>query len=99
MYNIICDGCMMLVMGFIGKIVVVVKECYINVFNWMVEQLNWCMVMGEELQYCYVIKEMCLKLKGMIGSCLMNEWKKEKCVLEFEYEYIMQVMQLELLIG
>ncbi|HRM41624.1 MAG TPA: Rha family transcriptional regulator, partial [Escherichia coli] len=39
MYNITRDGCMMLVMGFTGKTAAAVKECYINAFNWMAEQL------------------------------------------------------------
>ena len=55
--------------------------------------------MGEELQHRYAIKETRSKLKGTIGSRLMNERKKEKRVLELEHEHIMQVTQPELLIG
>jgi len=99
MYNITRDGCMMLVMGFTGKTAAAVKECYINAFNWMAEQLNRRMAMGEELQHRYAIKETRSKLKGTIGSRLMNERKKEKRVLELEHEHIMQVTQPELLIG
>lgn len=54
---------------------------------------------GEELQHRYAIKETRSKLKGTIGSRLMNERKKEKRVLELEHEHIMQVTQPELLIG
>ena len=99
MYNITRDGCMMLVMGFTGKTAASVKECYINAFNWMAEQLNRRMAMGEEMQHRYAIKETRSKLKGTIGSRLMNERKKEKRVLELEHEHIMQVTQPELLAG
>ncbi|HHH7687482.1 TPA: hypothetical protein ACP2OC_004108 [Escherichia coli] len=57
------------------------------------------LAMGEELQHRYAIKETRSKLKGTIGSRLMNERKKEKRVLELEHEHIMQVTQPELLIG
>ena len=99
MYNITKDGWMMLVMGFTGKTATAIKEQYIAAFNWMAEQLNRRMAMGEEMQHRYAIKETRSKLKGTIGSRLMNERKKEKRVLELEHEHIMQVTQPELLIG
>ncbi|UQC70935.1 Rha family transcriptional regulator [Lelliottia sp. AC1] len=99
MYNITRDGCMMLVMGFTGKTAAAVKECYINAFNWMAEQLSRRVAMGEEMQHRYAIKETRSKLKGTIGSRLMNERKKEKRVLAVEHEHIMQVTQPDLLIG
>nr|WP_159465410.1 Rha family transcriptional regulator [Scandinavium goeteborgense] len=93
MYNITRDGCMMLVMGFTGKTATAVKECYINAFNWMSEQLGRRMEIGEEMQHRYAIKETRSKLKGTIGSRLMNERKKEKHVLAVEYERITHVTQ------
>ncbi|HHW4413516.1 Rha family transcriptional regulator [Citrobacter freundii] len=61
---------------------------------------GWIMVvMGEEMQHRYAIKETRSKLKGTIGSRLMNERKKEKRVLALEHEHIMKVTQPELLIG
>ena len=99
MYNITKDGWMILVMGFTGKMATAIKEQYIAAFNWMAEQLNRRMAMGEEMQHRYAIKETRSKLKGTIGSRLMNERKKEKRVLELEHEHIMQVTQPELLIG
>ncbi len=99
MYNITKDGWMMLVMGFTGKAATAIKEQYIAAFNWMAERLSRRLAMGEEMQHRYVIKETRSKLKGTIGSMLMNERKKEKRVLALEHEHIMQVTQPELLIG
>ncbi|MCL9944182.1 Rha family transcriptional regulator [Klebsiella aerogenes] len=98
MYNITKDGWMMLVMGFTGKSATAIKESYISAFNWMAEQLKRRLAMGEEMQHRYVIKETRSKLKGTIGSRLMNERKKEKYVLALEHEHIMQVTQPDLLI-
>ncbi len=56
-YNITRDGCMMLVMGFTGKTVAAVKECYINAFNRMAEQLSRQTAIGEEMQHRYAIKK------------------------------------------
>jgi len=99
MYSITRDGCMMLVMGFTGKTAMAIKECYINAFNWMAEQLNRRVAIGEELQHRFAIKETRSKLKGTIGSRLMNERKKEKRVLAVEHDHIMQISQPELLIS
>lgn len=88
---------MMLVMGFTGKTAMTIKECYINAFNWMAEQLNRRVAMGEELQHRYAIKETRSKLKGNIGSRLMNERKKEKRVLTLEHEQIMAITQPQLI--
>ncbi|EKN5116981.1 TPA: Rha family transcriptional regulator [Yersinia enterocolitica] len=91
MYNITRDGCMMLVMGFTGKTATAIKECYINAFNWMAEQLNRRLSIGEEMQHRFAIKETRSKLKGTIGSRLMNERKKEKPILAVEHEHIMKI--------
>ena len=99
MYNLTKDGWIMVVMGFTGKAAAAIKESYISAFNWMSEQLSRRLAMGEEMQHRYAIKETRSKLKGTIGSRLMNERKKEKRVLELEHEHIMQVTQPELLIG
>lgn len=51
------DGFMFFVMGFRGKVVVVWKEVFIYVFNWMVEQLFKCLmdfnIMCNELMVEY----------------------------------------------
>ncbi len=86
-------------MGFTGKAAAAIKESYIAAFNWMAEQLSRRMAIGEEMQHRYAIKETRSKLKGTIGSRLMNERKKEKRVLAVEHEYILQVTQPELLIN
>ncbi|EPT7569596.1 Rha family transcriptional regulator [Escherichia coli] len=99
MYSLTKDGWIMVVMGFTGKAAAAIKESYISAFNWMSEQLSRRLAMGEEMQHRYAIKETRSKLKGTIGSRLMNERKKEKRVLELEHEHIMQVTQPELLIG
>lgn len=39
MYNLTRDGCMFLIMGFTGESAALIKEEYINAFNWMAEQL------------------------------------------------------------
>lgn len=88
MYRITKDGWMMLVMGFTGKAATAIKESYIAAFNWMTEQLSRRMAIGEELQHRFAIKETRSKLKGTIGSRLMNERKKEKHVLAVEEQYI-----------
>lgn len=99
MYSLTKDGWIMVVMGFTGRAATAIKESYISAFNWMSEQLSRRMAMGEEMQHRYAIKETRSKLKGTIGSRLMNERKKEKRVLALEHEHIMQVTQPELLIG
>lgn len=68
MYNITRDGCMMLVMGFTGKTATAIKECYINAFNWMAEQLRRRTALNEEMQHNHAIKDAKSKLKGTIGS-------------------------------
>ncbi|MBS6076094.1 MAG: Rha family transcriptional regulator [Citrobacter freundii] len=93
------DGWIMVVMGFTGRAAAAIKESYISAFNWMAEQLSRRLAMGEEMQHRYAIKETRSKLKGTIGSRLMNERKKEKRVLALEHEHIMQVTQPELLIN
>lgn len=82
---------MMLVMGFTGKTAIAIKECYINAFNWMAERLNRRLSMGEEMQHQFAIKETRSKLKGTIGSRLMNERKKEKPVIAVEHDHILQM--------
>ncbi|QHM71294.1 Rha family transcriptional regulator [Mixta intestinalis] len=97
MFNITRDGCMFLIMGFTGHAAAAIKESYIAAFNWMAEQLNRRNAMGEELQHRYAIKETRSKLKGTIGSRLMNERKKEKRVLAIEHEQIMAITQPQLI--
>lgn len=99
MYSLTKDGWIMVVMGFTGKAAAAIKESYISAFNWMSDQLSRRLAMGEEMQHRYAIKETRSKLKGTIGSRLMNERKKEKRVLAVEHEHIMQVTQPELLMG
>ncbi len=98
-YRLRKDGLMLLVMSYTKKEAMRIKIAYINAFNWMAEQLSRRMAMGEEMQHRYAIKETRSKLKGTIGSRLMNERKKEKRVLAVEHEHIMQVTQPDLLIG
>jgi len=88
MMNISRDGCMFLIMGFTGYAASAIKESYIAAFNWMTEQLKCRAAMGEEMQHRFAIKETRSKLKGTIGSRLMNERKKEKRVLAIEEEQI-----------
>ncbi|EGI5843136.1 Rha family transcriptional regulator [Salmonella enterica subsp. enterica serovar Weltevreden] len=99
MYSLTKDGWIMVVMGFTGKAAAAIKESYISALNWMSDQLSRRLAMGEEMQHRYAIKETRSKLKGTIGSRLMNERKKEKRVLALEHEHIMQVTQPELLMG
>ncbi|EDC3202167.1 Rha family transcriptional regulator [Salmonella enterica] len=61
---------------------------------------GWIMVvMGFTGKAAAAIKETRSKLKGTIGSRLMNERKKEKRTLAVEYEHILQVTQPELLLN
>jgi len=98
MFNITRDGCMFLIMGFTGHAAAAIKESYIAAFNWMTEQLNRQMATGEELQHRYAIKDTRSRLKGTLGSRLMNERKKKKLVLALEHKHIMQVTQPDLLV-
>jgi len=88
MMNITRDGCMFLIMGFTGHAAAAIKESYISAFNWMATRLSQRIAMGEEAQHRFAIKETRSKLKGTIGSRLMNERKKEKRVLAVEEEHI-----------
>jgi len=63
----------------------------------MAEQLTRRAAIGEEAQHQFAIKETRSKLKGTIGSRLMNERKKEKRVLTLEGERIMTITQLQLI--
>lgn len=87
------DGWIMVVMGFTGKAAATIKESFISAFNWMAEQLSRRMAIGEEMQHRYAIKETRSKLKGTIGSRLMNERKKEKRVLAVEHDHIVEITQ------
>lgn len=91
MYNIRKNGWMMLVMGFTGRPATAIKESYIAAFDWMTEQLSRRKAIGEEMQHQFVIKETRSKLKGTIGSRLMNERKKEKPILAVEHDHIMKI--------
>ncbi|EPE5133930.1 TPA: Rha family transcriptional regulator [Yersinia enterocolitica] len=97
MFNITRDGCMMLIMGFTGKPATAIKEAYINAFNWMTEQLKRRLAIGEEAQHLFAIKENVSKVKGTIGSRLMNARKKEKHRLNLEYERIKDLAQPDLI--
>ncbi|AKL13266.1 TPA: Rha family transcriptional regulator [Kluyvera intermedia] len=97
MYNITKDGWMMLVMGFTGKAATCIKEQFIAAFNFMAENLSRRMSIIEDMQHKHAIKDTRSKLKGTIGSRLMNERKKEKLVLKLEHEHIMQITQPDLL--
>lgn len=88
MYNITRDGCMMLVMGFTGQAATAIKECYINAFNWMAEQLSRRQMMGEEAMHRHALKVTRSKLKASIGSKYMNERKKEIPLLKAEEDNI-----------
>ncbi|CNI43351.1 Uncharacterised protein [Yersinia frederiksenii] len=57
----------------------------------MTEQLSRRRAIGEEMQHQFVIKETRSKLKGTIGSRLMNERKKEKPILAVEHDHIMEI--------
>jgi Rha family phage regulatory protein len=88
MVSLTKDGWIMVVMGFTGKAAAAIKESYIAAFNWMANRLSQRIAMGEELQHRFAIKETRSKLKGTIGSRLMNERKKEKRVLAVEEDHI-----------
>lgn len=82
---------MFLIMGFTGHAAAAIKESYIAAFNWITTRLSQRAAMGEKLQHRYAIKESRSKLKGSIGSFLMNERKKEKRVLAIEEEHISRI--------
>jgi Rha family phage regulatory protein len=91
MVNLTKDGWMMIVMGFTGKAATAIKESYIAAFNCMADQISHLSAIGEEAQHRFAIKETRSKLKGSIGSRLMNERKNEKRVLALEENQIHQL--------
>lgn len=99
MVSLTKDGWVMVVMGFTGGAAFAIKESYIAAFNWMTEHLNRRLAIGEELQHRFAIKETRSKLKGTIGSRLMNERKSEKRVLAVEHDHIIRVTQPGLLLS
>ncbi len=98
MYNMTKDGCIFLIMGFTGEAAALVKEGYINAFNWMAEQLVRWQSVGEDAQHRHAIKAARSEVKGRFGSRLMNERKKEKKVLTVEYEQILSLIQPKLIL-
>lgn len=97
MYNITRDGCMMLVMGFTGKTAAAVKECYINAFNWMADQLTRWNEIGEQAQHRHALKVAKSEVKARIGSKMMNARKREKKLLAMEFEQILSLTQPKLI--
>lgn len=78
MYNITRDGCMFLIMGFTGKAAALIKENYINAFNWMAEQLH-------KMQNNYLKQHNDLMLEFMkekdvasMSGRLLRRWGREK---------------------
>lgn len=99
MFNITRDGCMMLVMGFTGQAATAIKECYINAFNWMAEQLSRRQMMGEKAMHNLAMKEARSKLRASIGSCFLNDRKKEIPLLLAEEKRIRAICEPELFEG
>lgn len=96
--NMTKDGYILVVMGFTGKAATLIKVNYIQAFNWMTEQLTRWQSMGEEAQQRHAIKAARSEVKGRFGSRLMHERKKEKRVLNLEYEQILSLTQPRLII-
>lgn len=86
--NMTKDGCLFLIMGFTGEAAAMIKENYINAFNWMAEQLTYRQALGEQAQHHYIINERVSKVKGSIGSRLMRERKKEIPLLQREFKRV-----------
>lgn len=89
MFNMTKDGYMLVVMGFTGRAAMQIKITYIQAFNWMTDQLQHRQLIGEKAMHRLVIKETRSKLKGTIGSRLMNERRKEIPVLREEEKQVM----------
>ncbi|WP_233979554.1 Rha family transcriptional regulator [Pectobacterium versatile] len=88
MFNMTKDAYMLVVMGFTGKAAMQIKITYIQAFNWMAGQIQRRQLMGEEAMHQLAIKDTRSKLKGTIGSRLMNERKKEIPLLRSEEERV-----------
>lgn len=78
MFKMTKDGFMFLVMGFTGKAAALIKENYINAFNWMAEQLH-------KMQNSYLKQHNDLMLEFMkekdvasMSGRLLRRWGKEK---------------------
>ncbi|HHR6399572.1 TPA: Rha family transcriptional regulator [Providencia alcalifaciens] len=97
MYKLSKDGYMLLVMSFTGKAAMLIKIKFIQAFNWMAEQISRWKDLGEEAQHRHALKAAKSELKGRLGSQLMNGRKKEKKVLQLEYEQILSLTQPKLL--
>lgn len=96
MFNMTKDGYMLVVMGFTGKAAMLIKVNYIQAFNWMAEQLERWKIMGEDAQHRHALKVAKSEVKGRFGSRLMNERKKEKQLLQLEFEQILSLTQPKL---
>ncbi|WP_340611870.1 Rha family transcriptional regulator [Xenorhabdus bharatensis] len=97
MFNLTKDGYMLVVMGFTGKAAMLIKVNYIQAFNWMAEQIDRWRDLGEEAQHRHALKVAKSEIKARMGSRMMNDRKKEKKLLELEYEQILSLMQPKLL--
>ncbi|WP_265498689.1 MULTISPECIES: Rha family transcriptional regulator [Providencia] len=97
MFKLTKDGYILVVMGFTGKMATLIKVKYIEAFNWMAEQIIRWKDLGEEAQHRHALKVAKSELKGRLGSQLMNGRKKEKKVLQLEYEQILSLTQPKLL--
>lgn len=99
MINLTKDGWFMVVMGFTGKAAGAIKECYINAFNWMAEQLSRRQMMGEKAMHNLAMKEARSKLRASIGSRFLNDRKKEIPLLLAEEKRIRAICEPELFEG
>ncbi|PHM54547.1 Rha family transcriptional regulator [Xenorhabdus sp. KK7.4] len=97
MFNLTKDGYMLVVMGFTGKAAMQIKVNYIRAFNWMAEQIDRWKDLGEEAQHRHALKVAKSEIKARMGSRMMNDRKKEKKLLELEYEQILSLTQPKLL--
>lgn len=97
MFRLTKDGYILVVMGFTGKMATLIKVRYIQAFNWMTEQINRWKNLGEEAQHRHALKAAKSELKGRLGSQLMHGRKKEKRVLQLEYDQILSLTQPKLL--
>jgi len=94
-YTMDFSGFVMVVMGFNGKAAAVIKEAYINAFNWMAEELRKIKNGYEAERNAVMLEYMKEKDVASMSGRLLNRWGRvKKPVLLAKIERLEQQSQI-----
>lgn len=94
-YTMDFSGFVMVVMGFNGKAAAVIKEAYINAFNWMAEELRKIKHGYEAERNAVMLEYMKEKDVASMSGRLLNRWGRvKKPVLLAKIERLEQQSQI-----